>query len=42
MGALKEDNGNIVTCDFDRAELLNNHLGSVGIADNGIIPIPYH
>ena len=38
LGALKNDNGDLITDDGDRANLLNDYFASMGTSDNGIIP----
>jgi len=40
LGALNNDNGDIVTNDGDRAKLLNDYFASMCTIDNGIVPDP--
>ena len=38
LGALNNDNGNVITDDSERANLLNDYFVSMCTSDNGIIP----
>jgi len=37
--ALTDDGGNIKTDDYDKAELFNSYFATVGVVDNGEIPV---
>ena len=39
IGALTDDSGNVKTDDHDRAELFNSYFATVGVVDNGKIPV---
>lgn len=38
IGILKDNDGQHVTSDIDKAELLNSYFSSVGVQDNGVYP----
>jgi len=38
LGALNHDNGDVITDDGDRANLLNDYFAFMCTSDNGIIP----
>ena len=39
IGALVDDGGNTVTNDDEKATLFNEYFGSVGVVDDGVIPV---
>ena len=39
IGALVDDGGNAVTNDDEKATLFNEYFGSVGVVDDGVIPV---
>ena len=39
IGALTDDGGNIKTDDHDKAELFSSYFSTVGVVDNGKIPV---
>ena len=42
LGAVKDDNGNVLTGDTERANILNDYFTSMCTEDNGVVPVIDH